>query len=330
MAAPPSPVVASWELALRLKRRREQLGVEVRTITEALGFTRNYWSAVENERKILSRESLTRILELFEFDAEEKEELLALRAAAKERGWWTRYPALFDNEIQRLFGLEQGARSIRDYENLLIPGLLQTADYTRGIMMPDVTMRPVEVDQRIEARLRRQERLIDSNDPFKFTAVISEASLRQQIGGPRVLRPTGAPRHLDRATSGHARYPGDSLHCDRMRTFRRSHGGSYRFRQPATADAGLAGDRHHLGDNRRPHRGQEPHHDVSGCLPAGPEQRGNTRNGKPPCRGDRMDLKKKISHYRPHRTGWFKSSYSNAGGSCVEAQFTARRPSARQ
>ncbi|WP_329051366.1 Scr1 family TA system antitoxin-like transcriptional regulator [Amycolatopsis sp. NBC_01488] len=188
MAAPPSPVVASWELALRLKRRREQLGVEVRTITEALGFTRNYWSAVENERKILSRESLTRILELFEFDAEEKEELLALRAAAKERGWWTRYPALFDNEIQRLFGLEQGARSIRDYENLLIPGLLQTADYTRGIMMPDVTMRPVEVDQRIEARLRRQERLIDSNDPFKFTAVISEASLRQQIGGPRVLR----------------------------------------------------------------------------------------------------------------------------------------------
>ncbi|MEU8632904.1 Scr1 family TA system antitoxin-like transcriptional regulator [Amycolatopsis sp. NPDC048633] len=188
MSAPSSPVVASWELALRLKRRREQLGVEVRTITEALGFTRNYWSLVENERKILSLESLTRIVELFEFDAEEKEELLALRAAAKERGWWTRYSALFDNEIQRLFGLEQGARSIRDYENLLIPGLLQTADYTRGIMMPDVTMRPVEVDQRVEARLRRQVRLADENDPFTFTAVISEAALRQQIGGRHVLR----------------------------------------------------------------------------------------------------------------------------------------------
>lgn len=188
MSAPASPVVASWELALRLKRRREQLGVEVRTITETLGFTRNYWSAVENERKILSLESLTRIIELFEFDDEEKEELLALRAAAKERGWWTRYSALFDNEIQRLYGLEQGARGIRDYENLLIPGLLQTADYTRAIMLPDVTMRPVEVDQRVEARLRRQARLLDENDPFTFTAVLSEASLRQQIGGPRVLR----------------------------------------------------------------------------------------------------------------------------------------------
>ncbi|MFI5591770.1 Scr1 family TA system antitoxin-like transcriptional regulator [Amycolatopsis sp. NPDC051758] len=188
MSAPSSPVVASWELALRLKRRRDQLGVEVKTITDALGFSRNYWSAVENERKILSPESLVRIIELFEFDAEEKQELLALRTAAKERGWWTRYSALFDNEIQRLYGLEQGARSIRDYENLLIPGLLQTADYIRGIMLPDVTMRPVEVDQRVEARLRRQQRLTDKSDPFKFTAVISEAALRQQIGGRQVLR----------------------------------------------------------------------------------------------------------------------------------------------
>jgi transcriptional regulator with XRE-family HTH domain len=183
-----SPVVATWELALRLKRRREQLGIEVSTITEDLGFTRNYWSAVENERKILSPEALTRVIDLFEFDDEEKAELLALRAVAKERGWWTRYSALFDADIQRLYGLEQGARSMRDYESLLIPGLLQTADYIKAIMMPDVTVRRIEVDQRVEARLRRQHRLTDPDDPFSLTVVISEAALRQQIGGRRVLR----------------------------------------------------------------------------------------------------------------------------------------------
>jgi transcriptional regulator with XRE-family HTH domain len=185
---PSSPVVASWELALRLKRRREQLGIEVSTITETLGFSRNYWSAVENERKILSPETLIRIIELFEFDDEEKDELLTLRAAAKERGWWTRYSALFDADIQRLYGLEHGARSMRDYESLLIPGLLQTPDYIKAIMMPDVTVRQIEVDQRVEARLRRQHRLTDANDPFSLTVVISEAALRQQIGGSRVLR----------------------------------------------------------------------------------------------------------------------------------------------
>jgi transcriptional regulator with XRE-family HTH domain len=188
MSAPSSPVVASWELALRLKQQRERLSIEVRTITQALGFTRNYWSAVENERKILSPEALARVLDLFEFDDEEKAELLALRTAAKERGWWSNYSALFDADIQRLFGLEQGARSMRDYESLLIPGLLQTADYIRAIMMPAVTLPQVEVDQRVEARLRRQERLADPDDPFKLTAVISEAALRQQIGGRAVLR----------------------------------------------------------------------------------------------------------------------------------------------
>lgn len=188
MPIPSSPVVASWELALRLKRRREQLGIDVRTIIETLGFTRNYWSAVENERKILSPEALLRIIELFEFDDEEKEELLNLRAAAKERGWWSRYSALFDSDVQRLYGLEQGARSMRDYENLLIPGLVQTTDYIRAIMMPDAMVRKVEVDQRIEARLRRQRRLLDTEDPFTLTAVVSEAALRQQIGGRGVLR----------------------------------------------------------------------------------------------------------------------------------------------
>ncbi|WIY03063.1 Scr1 family TA system antitoxin-like transcriptional regulator [Amycolatopsis mongoliensis] len=188
MTVPPSPVVASWELALRLKQRRNELNISVETVTKALGFTRNYWSAVENERKLLSSEALKRVLDLFRFEAHEKAELRALRAAARERGWWSAYSALFDADIQRLFGLEHGARAIRDYESLLIPGLLQTADYIRAIMMPAVTLPQVEVDQRVEARLHRQARLADPNDSFTLTAVISEAALRQQIGGRNVLR----------------------------------------------------------------------------------------------------------------------------------------------
>ncbi|MFE0021290.1 Scr1 family TA system antitoxin-like transcriptional regulator [Amycolatopsis sp. NPDC059021] len=182
-----SPVVAAWELALRLRRRREQVGIEVKTITQTLGFTRNYWSAVENERKILSEESLLRIVELFEFDREERQELIELRATAKEHGWWVRYSGLINDDLQRLYGLEYGAQSVRTYENLLLPGLLQTAEYARAIMTPDVTVRQVEVDQLIEARLRRQERFTGES-PLQLTALISEAALRQQIGGPEVLR----------------------------------------------------------------------------------------------------------------------------------------------
>src|SRR5882757_2906322 len=134
-------MVASWELVLRLRERRDQVGIEVRNITQALGFSRNYWSAVENERKILSEESLTKVLELLEFDEEERRELLELRGVAKKRGWWTQYSGLLDRELQRLYGLEAGAQSVRTYESLLIPGLLQVPDYARAIMIPDVTIR---------------------------------------------------------------------------------------------------------------------------------------------------------------------------------------------
>jgi transcriptional regulator with XRE-family HTH domain len=184
---PVSPVVAGWELALRLRQHREQLGIEVRTITSELGFSRNYWSAVENERKILSEEALTKVLDLFEFGQDERQELLRLRAAAKERGWWTRYSAVLDDERQRMFGLEYGAHSVHDWESLLVPGLLQTRDYARALMTPDVNLRQVEVEQHVEVRMRRQERL-GGDHPLSFTALISEAVLRQEVGGRAVLR----------------------------------------------------------------------------------------------------------------------------------------------
>jgi transcriptional regulator with XRE-family HTH domain len=106
---PESATVAGWELALRLRERRMELGMEVKTITDRLGFTRNYWSAVENERKILSAEKLAQLLDLLEYDKDERDELLGLRESARLRGWWAGYSALFSYEILRYIGLEHGA-----------------------------------------------------------------------------------------------------------------------------------------------------------------------------------------------------------------------------
>jgi transcriptional regulator with XRE-family HTH domain len=185
---PSSPTVASWELSLRLRQRREQLGMDVKTITDRLVFSRNYWSAVENDRKILSEDKLAILLEILEFDDDEQRELLDVRESAKRRGWWARYSALFSEDLLRLYGLEHGAQGIRTYESLLIPGLLQTEDYARSLIASDLAnIRQVEVDQRVEVRMRRQERLA-GDDPLHLTAAISQAALLQQTGGPDVLR----------------------------------------------------------------------------------------------------------------------------------------------
>jgi transcriptional regulator with XRE-family HTH domain len=187
MATSPSPEVANWELVLRLRERRGQLGLTANDITQTLGFTRNYWSAIENERKIIPENTLRSLFDILEFGNTDRQQLLTLRATAKESGWWSHYSALLDHEIQRFYALEHGAEGVRDYETLLIPGLLQTADYARAVMSSDATIRPVEVEQRVAIRLRRQE-LLHGDDPLQLTVVMSEAALRQQIGGTAVLR----------------------------------------------------------------------------------------------------------------------------------------------
>ena len=185
MTSPKSPVVAWWELALRLRERREELNLDAKTIAGQLGFTRNYWWAVENERKLLTDENLDKIIELFGFTRAEARELHDLSTAAREHHWAADYADLLDAQLQRLYGIEDGADSVRIYESILVPGLLQTPEYAHAIMAPAVVLRTVEIDQRVDVRQRRQERL-SGQKPLRLTAVISEAVLRQQIGGPAV------------------------------------------------------------------------------------------------------------------------------------------------
>lgn len=189
----PSPVVANWELVVRIRERRRSRGVSVNNLTAQLGFTRNYWSAIENEHKLIPENTLKSVLTILAFDSDDRRQLLQLREEATKNGWWRDYSELFDDSIQRLFGLENGARQISAYDTLLVPGLLQTEDYARAIMLSDITVRQVEVEQRVHARMRRQE-LLHGDNPLHLTAIMSEAVLRQQVGGIPVLR--GQLEHL--------------------------------------------------------------------------------------------------------------------------------------
>jgi transcriptional regulator with XRE-family HTH domain len=182
-----SPVVANWELVLRLRQRRERLGIRSTDITRELGVARGYWSAIENERKVVPENLLTTVFDVLEMSDRERERMLFLRNLAEERGWWDDYPALFDSDIQRLFGLEQNAETIHAFDTLLIPGLLQTEEYIRAVCSSHSSMQPVEVGARVEARLRRQA-VLQADDPPCLNVILSEAALRQGVAGPDVRR----------------------------------------------------------------------------------------------------------------------------------------------
>jgi transcriptional regulator with XRE-family HTH domain len=182
--APPSSTVATWELATRLRARRQELGVEVATISEQLGFTRNYWSAVENGRTVLAEDKLQAVVALLRIGGDQADELYQLREISKLRGWWQE-PHIRD-ELALLLGLEHGAERVRSYEGLLVTGLLQTDEYARAVMLPHISLRPVDVERQVAIRIRRQERLT-GDLPLHLTAVMNEATLRQHVGEPGIL-----------------------------------------------------------------------------------------------------------------------------------------------
>jgi transcriptional regulator with XRE-family HTH domain len=185
--APLSPTVARWELVLRLRELRERRGFDSATFARRVGFTPANWSHVEKGRRALTANSIGPVLEVLEVSAAERAELLALLAAGRERGWWNGSAALLGPELQRYYGMEHGAARVRSYDSLVVPGLLQTEDYARALIRADVMIRPVQVEQLVEVRMRRQRRLRGA-DRIAMTALVGEASLLQQIGGPKVLR----------------------------------------------------------------------------------------------------------------------------------------------
>lgn len=186
-------MAAHWELALRLRERRERLGLDIHRIAADLDISPADWEAVEEQRTAPSEPDLTRALDLLEVSAPERHQLLDLRTTALQSGWWDDYSALFDADIKRFYGLEASADFLCYYDSLLVPGLLQTPDYIRAVMSTDSLIPNVEVEARVLARLRRQQRL-HNDEALCAQFVFSEAALRQQIGGRNVLR--GQLEHL--------------------------------------------------------------------------------------------------------------------------------------
>ena len=187
MSQPISPAVAEWELATRLRNRRHELGLDGRTVSQHLGFSPNYWSAVENGRSILSRAKLVELGVLFGFAESDLEELTRLENEARRPRWWVAYDRILDDDLMHLVGLEYGAARIQAYEALLVTGLLQTPAYSEALMTADPVVSPASTRLRLQLREQRQRRLFD-DDPLELEVLLSEAALMQEIGGSRVLR----------------------------------------------------------------------------------------------------------------------------------------------
>ncbi len=131
---------------------------------------------------------LRALLQLYEVaDPQLVAELEDAARGSKGQSWWAQYSDVVSPQYALyLGGYEGSADVIRMYNPVILPGLVQTADYATALlsaMTPETRLR-----QQVDLRLTRQERFFDGDDGPEIDIVLDEASVRREIGGPSVMR----------------------------------------------------------------------------------------------------------------------------------------------
>jgi hypothetical protein len=99
---------------------------------------------------------------------------------------WSQYRDVVSPGAATYFGYEASASIVRQWEPLLVPGLLQTEDYAFAIVTQVSGRDERQARRLVEARVERQELLKREGTPELFF-IVSEAAVRLAIGGPSVM-----------------------------------------------------------------------------------------------------------------------------------------------
>ncbi|WP_329309655.1 helix-turn-helix domain-containing protein [Streptomyces sp. NBC_01262] len=186
------------QLSSRLKELRDASGLTLTEVAKTVEVNQGSLSRIETGERGTTPVLVKALLDAYEVtDPAVREDILDLVRAdmAQRNTWWRKYSAVINTtQYGGYLALESSAITLRSYEPLLMPGLLQTADYARQV----ITAMRVDLDAKqisalVDVRMQRQS-LLEGEDAPKLWAVIDEAAIRRMSGSPAALK--GQLEHL--------------------------------------------------------------------------------------------------------------------------------------
>jgi hypothetical protein len=154
-------------------------------VADRLGCSASKVSRIETGHTSATPRDVQGMLDIYGVHGTESEELVQISREARQKGWWHPYSTVLTGAY---VGLEAAARSIRAYEQQVVPGLLQTESYAAAMIhaaRPDIS--EDETHRRIHVRMARQS-LLTQDDPIDLWVVLDEAVLSRPVGGDAVMR----------------------------------------------------------------------------------------------------------------------------------------------
>ncbi len=169
----------------QLRAHREAAGVKGAEIAKRIGRSGGTISKWESGDLIPRPSEMYYMLEIYGVRDEERETLMRRAEAARQPGL---SEVDFSASIADHIWLESRAWRIETFQTIVVPGLLQTPGYARGVLMAWLpTAGPEWIERVIAARELRHRRLT-GEDPLELSVILDEAVLRRTAGDAQTAR----------------------------------------------------------------------------------------------------------------------------------------------
>lgn len=189
-----SATVRRWQLAETLRQLREQAQLTHDQVIAELRKGQGKWSRpklsrIENREQGVKPRDVAQLLDVYGVtDQDQRAWLVELASTAHERGWVVGIRKNLPEDFHTLLNWEVALVARRQGETLLVPGLLQTAEYARALVTgirPDLT--EDEVERRVAARITRQQILTRAAPP-NLHVILDAGVLERPVGALLVMR----------------------------------------------------------------------------------------------------------------------------------------------
>ncbi|MEV0401200.1 helix-turn-helix transcriptional regulator [Actinoallomurus sp. NPDC050550] len=175
MRSQPDPMSSLWAvIALQLRFHRERAGFTGTQLGERIGCVRSTVSRIESSALKLDPKQAVLADEALQtgglFAA------LVVHALREPDGHWSKEHR----------DIEATASTIRIFEAVVIPGLLQTPEYARALALASGAGEEA-AQAAVEVRMNRQA-ILSRKDPPLLWVIIAETVLEWPVGGPEVMR----------------------------------------------------------------------------------------------------------------------------------------------
>ncbi|WP_051695835.1 helix-turn-helix domain-containing protein [Streptomyces sp. NRRL S-244] len=174
-------------LGRELRRCREARGLTLRQVAPVIRGSVSKISRMERGESPPRPRDVRDLARYYGVDAEEMRAMERLLEHARDSEWYEQFSDVTPDFLKRLIQLEGDAEEICVYENLVVPGILQTRAYARHMVravMPGAGEE--EVDRVVELRAERQLRLMNRPLP-RVTALLEEGVLHRRCGNAAVM-----------------------------------------------------------------------------------------------------------------------------------------------